>query len=295
MKKNIIINYCKLLAIIIFMMANLMLAKSEQKTLKVASLSPNITEIIYQLKGDNFLVGRSSACNYPAQVQDLNIVGDFAGIFIEKLLKSNVKIVFSIPLPNLKHKEMLKKLNIELVELKFQSLDDYYRNVAIIGEKLNLQKNAQDEIERIKRLVDKQQKKIMSNKTKKKVLFIVWSKPLIVVGKGSFISEFITLSGGESLGNKLTNSYAKISKEWLIAQNPDLIIVSKHSEKMFKDLFSESDKKVLKAFQNDQVFALENEDQVLRFSPRVIDAINEISRLIDNKQKKIDEKSAIKK
>lgn len=275
------------IVIIIFLMAISVFSKPKQ-ILRISSLSPNITEIIYQLGGEKYLVGRSQSCNYPSEAKKIAVVGNFASIYIEKILTTNTNLILSIPLPNLKHRQMLKKLKVKFVELEFDSIRNYCDNVMKIGKILNLQQPAIKEVKRISKLLKKQQRIInkVSIKKRPKVLFVIWNKPLIVVGKKSFLNEFIQLSGGVNVAKNINQSYGKVSKEWLLAQKIDCILVTKEAATLFKASFSESEKNIISAFKNNRIYTLQKEDEVLRLSPRMFDGIKELNGFIQNENKK---------
>ena len=62
---------------------------------RVVSLGPSITEIIYQLKQESCLVGRSSACDYPAEAAKLPVVGNMNIPFMERLAAARPDYVLS--------------------------------------------------------------------------------------------------------------------------------------------------------------------------------------------------------
>ena len=55
------------------------------KKLRIVSLSPSLTETIYQLGKGDLLVGRSIVCNYPKEVKKVKVVGNFNKPNIERL------------------------------------------------------------------------------------------------------------------------------------------------------------------------------------------------------------------
>ena len=53
---------------------------------RIASLSPNLTEIICLLGGESALCGRSSACDYPPGIRKIPVVGRFGKADPEALI-----------------------------------------------------------------------------------------------------------------------------------------------------------------------------------------------------------------
>ena len=282
MLKNLKFKIDILKVVIVVLMMAITISVRAEKLKRISSLSPNITEIIHQLKGEKYLVGRSNSCNYPASVTKIPVVGDLASIYIEKLLTTKTDLVFSIPMPNLQHKKILNSLKIKLVELKFNSIKNYFDNVKKIGNLLNLKHQAQNEVDRITKLLVAQQLKVAAIPVKKRprVLFVIWSKPLIIAAKTSYLNEFIELSGGVNVANTINKDYAKVSKEWILAQKIDLVIVTKDAETLFNTFFSDSETKIIDALKYNKIYCLKAEDKILRLSPRMFCGISELSNLI---------------
>ena len=66
-----------------------------ENEIRVVSLSPNYTEIVYRLGAEKLLVGRSDACNYPPESQSVPIAGQYASPNWEKLYTLRPTVVLS--------------------------------------------------------------------------------------------------------------------------------------------------------------------------------------------------------
>ena len=53
---------------------------------RVITLAPNLTEMIYYLGVEKYLVGNTLYCNYPPAAQKIEKVGDMLSINFEKIL-----------------------------------------------------------------------------------------------------------------------------------------------------------------------------------------------------------------
>ena len=71
------------------------LAAEAADELRVISLSPSLTELVFQLGKGSSLVGRSTVCDYPAEVTKLPVAGNFADPDIERVLKLKPDVVIT--------------------------------------------------------------------------------------------------------------------------------------------------------------------------------------------------------
>nr|HOP09539.1 helical backbone metal receptor [Candidatus Methanofastidiosa archaeon] len=69
-----------------------------------------------------------------------------------------------------------------------------------------------------------------------------------------------------------------LDMEWLIDNDPDVIILTPHGSSGLskEDLMSDPNYSTISAVQNDQVYELSNADIILRPGPRIVDAIEEV-------------------
>src|SRR4051812_29302855 len=84
---------------------------------RVISLSPAITEIIFELKLNEFLVGTSEFSDYPDEAKNLPHVGPYSKPLLEKIISLRPDLVF-IPTEGPEDIEIrLRKQNIPFVIL----------------------------------------------------------------------------------------------------------------------------------------------------------------------------------
>ncbi len=73
-------------------------AQSLKSDMRIVSLSPHITEIIFRLKADHLLVGRTDFCHFPSAASKIDKVGGYLNIDYEKIVALQPDIVFSFPM-----------------------------------------------------------------------------------------------------------------------------------------------------------------------------------------------------
>ena len=117
--------------------------------LKVVSLSPAVTELICYLGKKDVLSGRSSACNYPREVNSLPVMGDFARPAVTRILALKPDFVITNELIVPGAARTFERAGIKLLYLPCRSLSDYRQMVKSIGEAVGAEKAAQQENRRL--------------------------------------------------------------------------------------------------------------------------------------------------
>ena len=124
--------------------------------------------------------------------------------------------------------------------------------------------------------VDKQ----VQGKSRPKVLFVVWYRPLITAGSGTFISDVIRRAGGVSVSDDLKSEWPLMSLEDVLQRAPDVILLPKTDT--FAPGLDEFQKlpgwRDLAAVKNHHLYLVA--ETIMRPSPRLIDALEEVALIL---------------
>ncbi len=118
----------------------------------------------------------------------------------------------------------------------------------------------------------------------KRVLFVVWTQPLISVGKNTFLADALRHAGAVSIVDS-SQDWPQVSLEEVARLQPDfLVFADSHSE----NVHSEMEKlatlpawKILLAVRNRRYAVIS--DAVNRPAPRIVSAIEELARQLHPK------------
>ncbi|MCM8800634.1 MAG: cobalamin-binding protein [Candidatus Omnitrophica bacterium] len=249
---------------------------SEHK-LRVISLAPSITEILFALGLDEEIVGVSSFCNYPPQANNKPRIGSFSQPDIEKIISLRPDIVFCTGLQQERVVNQLKQLNLKLYISDPKNIEELMVSIKEIGQITNRVKEADELVNNMRRninLVINKTKDIPLNK-RPKVFFLFWDEPLMTVGYGCFIDELIYLAGGRNITHHIKRPYTYFSFEQLIKEDPECIIATY----MGKDKYSFRKNFIwnfLKATKSNRIYTDIEPDILLRPGPRLIEGLLKI-------------------
>lgn len=246
-------------------LSSILLSSSAFAQTTYISLSPAHTEIIYALNAQDNLLGVSTECNFPQVATKKPHIGNSFFINIEKIISLNPDYIFALnsAKPTLSALSFLKATPIYT---EFNSVNDIYRTIAQIGELTHKQPEASALIKSLKHQINN-----TKTHTPKKILYLLQAEPFITIGKNSFITELIQLSGHISVTSTLPYTYPTVSLEYLLTTAPDIIILWQKS----------SNNELKKLFPTAQIYNLtqEQRDLLSRPSPRIPQAIKTFATL----------------
>ena len=250
---------------------------------RIISFGPSITEILFALGLDDKIVGVSDFCDYPEAAQDKQKVGNNFSPSIEKIVELEPDLVMTV-----EHEQFnkeLESLGIVYVVLDPEDLTSILDTIRLAGEVTGKAKEAN-------RLADSMEKTITDISTsvkgagRPKVFFMVdGTDPNMpwTTGGGSFISDVITIAGGENIAAEVEDDYTQLSIEKIIASDPDIIIIQTMTGGVptvaVEVLEQHPIWQQLRAVKNGNIY-LVNGDLVSRPGPRIIQGLEEVARIL---------------
>ena len=234
---------------------------------KIASLSPNLTEIVCLLGGEESLCGRSSACDYPPQVQKLPVVGRFGKADPEAVLASGATIVITAVNRSPSDRKLLEQAGIRYLEIPANSLSDYASALRILGGILGKREEAEREIRKVRKEMDRFRRDL---RRKPKVFILISDKPLCTAGQKTFLHELVELAGGENLAGTEEKGYFTVSPEGVLLRNPEIdVFCGGHIDR-------NSVLRSTEAFRTGRILTDLDPSLLYRLGPRSIEAVRKL-------------------
>ena len=245
--------------------------------LRVVSLSPSLTELVFRLGRGHMLVGRSSACDFPAEAVKLPVAGGFADPDPERVMKLKPALVITNDLMKPGKGKVLTRAGIRVERMQCRNMDEYIKWTEMLGRLLDCKEAAAVEIARVRKKLDEFRVQAEKNALKKKVCWVIWDSPLMIAGDGSLPETVIRYAGGINLAQGLSPEYIKASKDWLIKNQPDVLVWTCTRPLNKKDRFW----KTLKAVRNGAVIFAPDSSVLLRPGPRLPEGIGWLKRELE--------------
>jgi len=262
---------------------------SEPEQVKVVSLAPSLTEMIFFLgKGKN-LIGCTTACNYPSCTAAVEKVGGFGKPSIEKLISLRPDAVVASALADKAVRNTIEQYGIKFYLLPSDKLSDYPAALEQLGKILKCGSEAAEKIEEFRKQIEKFRQENKMLKSRPRVYLEVWNNPYMTIGKRSFINEMIKLAGGENIASDIDKGYFNFSLEWLLKSDPEVIICPAMGEGAAGDVEKRAGWQNISAVKNHRVYTGIDNDILYRLGPRTVEGIILLRKIIegdsDSKQK----------
>ncbi|MEM1931214.1 MAG: ABC transporter substrate-binding protein [Sulfolobales archaeon] len=262
---------------------------------RVVSLAPSITEILFALGLQDRVVGVTSHCNYPPEVEQLvskgeiAIIGGFWTPDLEKIvsLRPDLVIGSAGTPPHLRLKESLEQAGIKVFYTKATAAVnkyDVYSDIRVLAKIFGVEKAAEELINGIE--VDMKFVEESVPKDEKPKVLVLLGPPawgLYSAGGNTFISWLITTAGGVNIAAKFAG-WPMLDYEFILSHDPDVIIISAMGSDyatLSKEI-SETPLAQTKAFKTGRVYLVDQEanDVLVRPGPRLGLAIRVMASIL---------------
>lgn len=256
---------------------------------RVVSLAPSITEIVCAIGADDCLVGRTSVCDYPPEiVARVPVIGDFGNPHLEALMKVNPTMILEVDMADASIRNKLDNLGFVRHRIICRTLDDIPSAIRKVGELLERKDSANVLAERLENRL-KQLRQNVVKQQKPKVFLELCNDPLVTAGRNSFLNELVELAGGLNIASEVSTDYIKVSSEWVVSLNPQVIIcLSMPRGKGAKRfVLGRPGWNVIEAVRTGRVYDDLDVNVVTRPGPRIIDAVEEIRQCLFADDRKV--------
>lgn len=249
-----------------------------EKPKRIVSLAPSNTEILFSLGLNDEIVGVTEFCDYPTEAKKKEKIGGFINPNLEKIYSLKPDLVLGIrgnPIDLLMN---LKKLKIKSLAFDPKNVDELFKLILTIGKVVDKRDEARN---LVKVLSDRRMKIIEEARRfkKKRVYLEIWNSPYMSVGKNTYINNLIEEVGGINIASKATGDWPILSQEFIINENPEVIIIA-YMGQTIDDVLKRSGWEKIDAVKNRRIYIFENQDLIFRLGPRIIDGMEELFRLI---------------
>lgn len=241
--------------------------------MRIISLAPSNTEIIFRLGGGDRLVATTSLCDHPEGATDLPSVGGWTDLDVDKVAELAPDIALASDELQDEVVDDLRGAGVEVKQFKPRTVEQVFSSIRDIGELLDRKSEAEN-------LVEEMRKKMASvDIGGKRVYCEEWSDPPMV--SGNWVPGLFQRIGGCYPIAEGERS-RKIGEEEIREFDPEYIFVNVcgAGENASEDRITDRDGwKTLDAVRNGDVYVID--DSFLnRPGPRLIEGVKEVAGTI---------------
>jgi len=285
--------------------------------MRIVSLLPSATEILFALGLDKEIVGVSHECDFPPQARTKPVVihsrlpRDAGPAEIDRLVREYVsrgESLYTVDVETLGalQPDLIVTQDLchvcaaspddlatalanferrpEIVCLNPQDLRDVWRDILIVGEATCRGPQAESLVEQIGERLGSLRQQIQLAETRPRVAFLEWLQPFYV--GGHWIPEMIRIAGGEdALGSVGTPSF-RVPLQEIVEAEPEILLIAPcgYTAEQARDEYLSLDLpdqwNAMPAVRNDRVYALNANSYFSRPGPRLITGIEILAKVL---------------
>ena len=198
----------------------------EKPASRIVSLAPHITENLFSAGVGHLVVGVVSYSDYPDEAKTVLPVGGYDNFDTELILALQPDLIIAWKEGNQFHQvDALIKLGLTVYINEPRRLEDVAADIVRFG----ILGGREDEAKAVARSYTDKLSQLRSGYSgfeKVSIFYQVWANPLITVTDNQIIGNVIQLCGGSNVFAELNTPTPQISREAVLARNPDVIIAS---------------------------------------------------------------------
>jgi iron complex transport system substrate-binding protein len=248
---------------------------------RIISLAPNITEILFTLGLDEEIAGVSIHCNFPEKARMKVQVGSYISLDFERILSLKPDLIIATGAGNTRDMvERLEKFGLPTYVIFPKNLEGILLSIDHLGQIVD----RRHEASRIIQGIRERRERVIAltrNLPRPRVFLQIGEAPIVTVGKGSFGDDLIQLAGGHNVAGDEKKMYPRFGIEEVLKRAPEVIVISSMNPKADygKALQEWARWKTIPAVKNKRIHLIDS-DLIDRPSPRIIDGLEEMARVL---------------
>ncbi|MBI2330608.1 MAG: ABC transporter substrate-binding protein [Chloroflexi bacterium] len=252
---------------------------------RIVTLAPSLTEFVFAVGAGSQLVGRDELADFPAEAANVASIGSaFGDLNTEAILALEPDLVLAAGINTPEQVQELEGLGLTVYYLANSlTYDELYEQVNLFGQLTGHEEEAAALAESLAARVEAVESVVATATEKPTVFYEIDgtdpAKPW-TTGPGTFMDTMITKAGGVNIGGVLSDSFAQISVEEIVAQDPNIIILG---DTLYGVTIESIGERTgwgdLTAVKEGNIFAFDD-NLASRPGPRLVDGLEELLKIL---------------
>jgi iron complex transport system substrate-binding protein len=246
---------------------------------RIVSLAPSVTETLFALGAGDQIIGVTDFCNYPEETRLKARVGGMVNPNIEVIAALKPDLIVISMEGNIREDfARLTGFGVPVFVTNPRTLNDIRRSIEQLGILTNRVSEATLLTQRFTHRSDSLA--TLSVVKERRALLFVSLQPLIVAGRNTFLNDMMVRAGAINLAAPTVSTYSVYSRETVITDNPDVILVTSDAVGHVADVDQAYPEwKSLAAVRTHNVFLIDA-DLISRPGPRAVDGLEALYHII---------------
>ncbi len=191
---------------------------------RIVSLNPVTTEIFFAVGAGSRLVGRTHWDLYPAAARAVPDLGSAMPPNVEAVLAVHPDlVVLYASTINRPAALLLRRAGIPTIALRTDHVSDLRRTLVMLARAIGDSASGARVADSVERTLAAVQARPRPEKPPT-VFWHIWDKPLLTIGRGSYMNELVVDAGAVNIFADLDQPSPQITMEELVRRNPDFIL-----------------------------------------------------------------------
>ncbi len=190
-------------------------------------MAPSITESLFALGAGDRVIGRTDFCSWPKEACTRPNIGGMLNPSIETWLQLQPDLIIFLETSD-QIAAKARSLGLNTLMVNMNRLEDVFASWKLMGETLAIPDQSNALIDSVQEKIDRVQSRLKGIPRKKTLLLLGDSsdpsRDLYAVGPSTFLGQLIDLAGGDNILEDTGIEYPRISKEFIMAKSPEVII-----------------------------------------------------------------------
>ena len=244
------------------------------------TLSPHLTEILYDLGVGEQIVGTVDYSDYPEEAKQLPVIGNFQQLNIESIVALRPDVVFAWPdgNPDLQL-QRLQELGLNVFKSGPKDLQQLANEIKTIGAMVGKSERARI----ISQTIADESSRLASRYGSAKsmsVIYQIWHQPLRALGSDPWLVDILQHCGATNIFANLPQAYPQVSIESVVSKQPDIIILPETSVEAARDELWQKWQSI-EAVKKQQIITI-NADLLHRYTGRSIQGVIALCEAVDS-------------
>lgn len=193
---------------------------------RIVSLMPSLTEVVFDLRRGELLVGVTQFATEPPAAAALPRVGSYLHLDIERIAALRPDLCLAARDGNPAHMiRRIEGLGFPVFAFDPRTLPEIIESVRLLGELLHARERAAEIVREMEEKMAAVEEQVSASADRPTVFFQIDAAPIISGGSGTFIDTLITAAGGRNLAGD-TAGYPRYSWEDVLTMGPEVVIIA---------------------------------------------------------------------
>ncbi|WP_429171476.1 cobalamin-binding protein [Aeromonas rivipollensis] len=242
---------------------------------RIISLTPHLTELLYDIGAGDRIVATDDASDFPPEVAPLPRVANYRSINLEALLAQKPDLVVAWRSAQSRMLAPVEKLGIPVFYSEPTDFASLATEMRSLGRLLGTRQKADQQADAYLARLDALKQRYGKPKPVS-VFYQLWYPPLTSVNDSTWPGRAIRLCGGRNIMADAKAPYPQVGLEQVIKANPGLILAGSRDPAVLAHWRQWS---MLDAVKQ-QRLVLINPDELHRFTPRALNAVEQLCEAI---------------